>query len=194
MQSKKPPRKKRGEYIPHKPVEEANTCMVSGCMEPGTYKAPRSRDELHDYNWYCLDHIREYNKQWDYFAGLDADDIEYFVRDAVTGHRPTWDRENRERKAHEHYFKLHDALYEFLSGGPGKPVAPPEPPLSGVLRKALATMDIQYPFTEQELKSQYRNMVKKYHPDLNKGDKKYEETFKQITVAYHQLSEHLKNA
>lgn len=187
MQTKKPPKSKRGDYVPHISPEQANACQMQGCAEPGAYKAPKSRDELHEYRWFCLDHIREHNKQWDYFAGLGAEEIEYFVRDAVTGHRPTWDRESHVR---EHYFKLHDALYEFLSGSPKTVSA--APPLNARLRKALATMDIDYPFDERALKMQYRVMVKKYHPDMNKGDKKSEETFKQIMVAYHHLAEHLK--
>jgi len=192
MQNKKPAKKRRGDYVSHIPPEEAHPCQIDGCAEPGAYKAPKSREELHEYRWFCLEHVREHNKQWDYFAGLGAEEIEEFIRDAVTGHRPTWDRANlNSGHIHEHYFKLHDALYEFLSGSQ-KPVAP-SPPLTAKLRKALAAMDIDYPYTEQELKVRYRVMVKKYHPDVNKGDKKSEETFKQITAAYHYLSEYIKN-
>ena len=190
VQDKKPAKKKRGEYVPHIPKEEARPCQVEGCCEAGTYKAPKSRDELHEYRWFCLDHVREHNKQWDYFAGLGSDEIEEFVRDAVTGHRPTWDRESHIR---EQYFKLHDALYEFVAGA-AKPASPAPPPLNAKLRKSLATLDIEYPYTEQELKVQYRVMVKKYHPDVNKGDKKSEEAFKQVTAAYNHLSGHIKNA
>lgn len=186
--STKPPRKTRTDYVPHIPPEEAPPCHVEGCTAPGEYKAPKSRDELHDYLWFCLEHIREHNQQWDYFAGLEPDAIEYFIKDAVTGHRPTW---NRESKVREQYFKLHDALYEFLHHN-GRP-ARPAPPLNAKLRKALATMDIDYPYTVQELKVQYRSMVKKHHPDVNRGDKKSEEVFKRITAAYRYLSEHIKN-
>jgi len=186
--SKKPPKKTRTEYVPHIATGKAPPCHVDGCREPGEYKAPKSRDELHEYHWFCLGHIREHNQQWDYFAGLEPDDIEYFVKDAVTGHRPTW---NRESQVRDQYFKLHDALYEFLTDS--KRPAKPTPPLTAKLRKALATMDIEYPYTVKGLKVQYRAMVKKHHPDVNKGDKKSEELFKQITAAYHTLSEHIKS-
>ena len=189
MQSKKPQKKRRSDFVPHISVEEAPSCQIDGCLEAGTFKAPKSRDELHEYRWFCLEHVREHNKQWDYFAGLGSEEIEEFIRDSVTGHRPTWDRESHIR---EQYFKLHDALYEFLSES--KKPAVPTAPLAAKIRKSLATMDIEYPYTEQKLKTQYRVMVKKYHPDVNKGDKKSEELFKQITTAYHHLAEHLKNA
>ena len=180
--------KRRGDYAPHISPDKAPRCHVEGCTEPGAYKAPKSRDELHDYTWFCLDHIREHNQQWDYFKGLDSNEIESFIKDAMTGHRPTWNREGRIR---DHYHKLQDALYEFLSASK-RPAPDASPPLTAKLRKALAALDLTHPYTAQELKVQYRVMVKKYHPDLNKGDKNSEETFKQITTAYHYLTEHLK--
>lgn len=184
---KPPPKKTRTAYVPHVEAEKAPPCHVDGCRAPGEYKAPKSRDALHDYKWFCLEHIREHNQQWDFFAGLEPDAIEYFVKDAVTGHRPTWSRENKMRDS---YRMLQDALYEFLNDA--KP-ARPTPPLNARMRKALATMEIDYPYTAKSLKVKYREMVKKYHPDMNKGDKASEETFKTITAAYHHLSEHIKN-
>jgi len=153
------------------------------------YKAPKSRDELHNYQWFCLEHVREHNKQWDYFAGFDRDAIESFIKDATTGHRPTWNRENRIRQS---YHQLQDALYEFLH--PGAKAPKPLPPLSAKLRKALAMLGMEYPYSARQLKAGYRVLVKKYHPDVNKGNKESEERFKQITAAYHTLSEHIKTS
>ena len=179
---------KRGDFIPHIDTKFAPPCDVDGCTKVGVYKAPKSREELHDYRWFCLDHIREHNEKWDYFAGLERDEIEEFMKDSVTGHRPTWERESR---MSNRYSKLQDALYEFLTMG--KKAGPAQPPVKSKIRKALALLEMNYPYAEQELKTQYRSMVKKYHPDVNKGDKKSEEIFKQITVAYNILVEHLKN-
>lgn len=178
---------RKKDFEPQMPPEKAHACEVPGCGEPGVYKAPKSRDELHEYRWYCLGHIREHNEKWDFFAGLDRDNIEDFIKDSVTGHRPTWQRESHIR---DNPTKLHDAIYEFLHWGRKAP--PSAPPLKASLRKALAVMDMTYPYTEKELKKQYRSMVKIHHPDANKGDKKAEERFKQITAAYQSLLEHLK--
>lgn len=183
------PNKKKTDYAPHIPPDNAPPCHVNGCAEAGTYKAPVSRDELHDYRWFCLDHIREHNQKWDFFSGMNSDQIEFFVRDAVTGHRPTWSRESRMRDPVQH---LQDRLYEFLQGDVARK-ARRTPPLAAKIRKALATMDMEYPYTAQSLKVQYRGMVKKFHPDVNKGNKAFEEKFKQITSAYHILGEYLKN-
>ena len=75
-------------------------CDRPGCSCAGDYRAPKSR-ELSDYYWFCLDHVREYNKAWDYFAGLSSDAIEAHIRNASVWERPTWplgDWQKREEK------------------------------------------------------------------------------------------------
>src|SRR4051812_16544912 len=106
--------KRKQDFEPHINPQSAPPCYTEGCAEAGTYKAPKSREKLDEYHWFCLNHIRERNKQWDYFSGMGAEEIEEFISDSVTGHRPTWSRESRVR---EHYFTLQDKLYEFLNGG-----------------------------------------------------------------------------
>lgn len=184
-----PKKKTKKEYTPQQPSNQAPRCAAAGCKEAGEYRAPKSKDNINEYNWYCLEHIREVNKKWDFFAGMNADQIEEFRREAVTGHRPTWNRETRigGRQA-----KLEDALYEFLHPG-GKKPKPSSPAIPPKIRKALSLFDMEYPFTVKHLKGQYRILVKKYHPDVNKHDKNAEETFKRITDAYRVLCEHVKN-
>ena len=38
-----------------------------------------------------------------------------------------------------------------------------------------------------KIQSQFKKLVKKYHPDMNAGNKKFEEKLKIITLAYTQL-------
>jgi len=182
------PNRKKSDYTPHIPPEQAPPCHVPDCGAPGVYKAPKSREALHDYRWFCLDHIREHNQQWDYFSGMDSGEIESFIKDAVTGHRPTWSRESKLSDPHR---QLEDALYAFLS--PGRKPPSPQPPLSAKLRRALLAMEMEYPYTPRTLKAKYRAMVKRHHPDMNKGNKQSEEKFKQVTAAYHLLAAHIKS-
>ncbi|MDE3016922.1 MAG: DnaJ domain-containing protein [Pseudomonadota bacterium] len=176
---------KKTDYAPHIAPEASVRCEAEGCAEPGMYKAPKSKNRLHDYRWLCLEHVREHNRQWDFFKGFDAAAIEDFIRDAVTGHRPTWSRESRVRQS---YHQIQDALYEFLNPGSKAFRAAPAPPK---LQKALRTLEMNYPYTARQLKRHYRALVKKHHPDVNRGDKTSEEIFKKITVAYRVLLEHL---
>ena len=51
---------------------------------------PRAASSLREFQWFCLDHIREFNRGWDYFQGMSQADIERHRRADVTWHRPTW--------------------------------------------------------------------------------------------------------
>ncbi len=184
-----PIKKTKKDFAPQRPAHQAQACHVPGCNAPGEYKAPVSRDNLNHYTWFCLDHIREHNQRWDYFSGMDRNEIEDFLKDSVTGHRPTWTRESQ---VNQQYSKLQDAIYEFLNMGAKRPERKVSPALPAKTRKALATLDMEYPYEAKALKLQYRALVKKHHPDVNKGNKQSEELFKQITAAYHYLSEQLK--
>ena len=65
-------------------------CAEVNCKAAGCYKAPFSRDKLNEYIYFCLDHVREYNKKWNYYEGLDNDEIESEIRKATTWERPSW--------------------------------------------------------------------------------------------------------
>ena len=65
-------------------------CDHPGCLEQGSHRAPKSRDRLTDYYWFCLDHVRAYNKAWDYFQGMDPAGIETVIRQDTVWERPTW--------------------------------------------------------------------------------------------------------
>lgn len=170
-------------------------CEADGCAHGGEYKAPKSRDRLYDYQWLCLDHVKEYNKKWDYFAQMNVDEIESFMREAVTGHRPTWERERAVRRPGAFSAeKLQEEFLRFFGQAPrsaprnaatGRPITPKE-------RKALGVLGLESLGTHEELKSRYRQLVKACHPDLHSGDKQCENRFKDITAAYAYLSERLK--
>ena len=67
---------------------------MPGCPELGEFRAPGSRrpsfDGPGDWQWLCLDHVRAFNAGYNFFAGMDADEI-------VDAQRPFagWERETR---------------------------------------------------------------------------------------------------
>ena len=154
-------------------------CDCPGCASTGDYKAPKSRDALTTYYWFCLDHVREYNRQWDYFAGMSMNDIENQIRRAVVWDRPTWPLGGgraREQNLRE------EVLREFFGGGTEE--EPPTPPLPKTERDALHLLELIPPVTFGAIKAQYRILVKRHHPDANGGSFESEEKFKNINQAF----------
>ena len=62
---------------------EARKCDWPGCASPGLYRAPKSPDRLNEYQWYCQDHIRDFNKSWNYFQNWSEEDMDAQRRAAV---------------------------------------------------------------------------------------------------------------
>ena len=60
-------------------------------------------------------------------------------------------------------------------------------------QQAMATLDLGWPFSKDELKSKYKTLSKKYHPDANGGDKGAEERFKKISAAYSSLMSYIRD-
>jgi hypothetical protein len=163
-------------------------CDMPGCELAGEYKAPFSPQEIDKYRFFCLDHVREYNSNWDYFTGMHASQIEDFMKDAMFGHRPTW-KINYQKTNEE---KLEEALHDMLHGQRrgareqkrkrAEAMRIPEEE-----RKALAVLNLEGEVALQDIKKQYKLLVKKHHPDVNRNDSKAEERFKRITEAYQDL-------
>lgn len=163
-------------------------CSMPGCAEAGDYKAPLSPKEVNQYRWFCLTHVREYNANWDYFSGMHAGQIEDFIREAPLGHRPTWkinaDIREREERLHA---AVHDMMYGSGASRREKERLARKRRMTGAQRRALAVLNLDETATLQEIKKEYKLLVKKHHPDVNAGDKKAEERFKRITGAYQEL-------
>ena len=183
-----PKKHTKQDFVPQIDSSKAQGCGVYGCKHDGLYKAPKSKNELGEYLWLCLDHISEYNASWDYFDGMNRDQIEHFMKDAMTGHRPTWERHSGGKRTTE---DLHHALNDFMHmNKKRRPNLPPSLPRKII--KALAIIDLEYPYTLKTLKTEYRKLVKKHHPDRHQGNKKAEDTFKRISEAYDCLRKHIQ--
>lgn len=169
-------------------AEAVNTCDYPDCHSGGAFRAPKSRDRLDEHYWFCLDHVREYNKSWNFFEDMSGDQIEEFQRADVTGHRPTW-RLGLNASA-EHAGIIQDDLGILHAAGLGGRYNETEHdlrPLPPEQRDALAELDLPPLAALDEIKSRYKELAKKHHPDLNNGDAAAEEKFKAIGKAYNYL-------
>src|SRR4029079_18156962 len=71
-------------------ADEAPLCQWKGCTAAGLHRAPMGRGREGQYLRLCLDHVREFNASYNYFAGMSNAEVEAYQKDSLTGHRPTW--------------------------------------------------------------------------------------------------------
>jgi hypothetical protein len=161
------------------PANGARSCEWAGCGDEGLYRAPWSRDELQRYRWFCLEHVRTYNKSWNYYAGMDDYQVEADVRRDTVWQRPSWPLGSRHHGPGFRPGRISDGFGFFDDG----PYPTPKRPATAEER-AMATLDLTPPVTIVALKARYKQLVKLYHPDANGGDKAAEEKFKDISEAY----------
>jgi hypothetical protein len=152
-------------------------CDHPGCTAGGDYRAPRGRDRLRVFYWFCLDHVRTYNAQWNYYAGMSAREIEAEIRNDTVWQRPTWPLGSRVGFG----AKLRDFGMFGFEEEEERTVR--KRPLSEQ-EQALAVFELAAPFTFAELKARYKELVKLHHPDAHGGDKAAEERLKVINQAY----------
>lgn len=162
----------------------ARLCDHPGCSAAGEHRAPRSRDRLHVFFWFCLDHVRAYNAQWNYYAGMSAAEIEAEIRNDTVWQRPTWPLGSRvgirfDRWRDFGMFGLEDEDSEFSARPKKRPLSEQE--------QALQVFDLAPPFTLGGLKARYKTLVKLHHPDAHGGDRAAEERLKVINQAYSML-------
>lgn len=172
-------------------------CDWEGCERAGTHKAPMGRDREGQYFRFCIDHVREYNKSYNYFAGMDNDSIARFQKDAITGHRPTWSinskggSQSTDAPGGARVNPDADDPFGFMGevgleqGATGHVRSRRR--LTGIEKKSFDVLDLDETADAKTIKTRYKDLVKKHHPDANGGDRGSEERLRQIIQAYNQL-------
>ena len=163
-------------------------CAAEGCNAEAHYPAPKSRDALRDYLWFCLEHIRAYNKSWNYYEGLQGAALEAEIRRATTWERPSW--KFATGKPAEEMFDDPMGLFDFESRGTapgGRQISPDE-------RRAWKTLRMEPVDDLDQVKAQYKQLAKEHHPDINGGDAGAEERLKEINLAYDLIRKSLQSA
>jgi curved DNA-binding protein CbpA len=180
---------------PHLPDEPE--CQWAGCTHSGGFRAPKGRAFEGQYYHFCLDHVRLYNKSYNYFSGMREQDIAAYQRASATGHRPTWatgaNNKNqrwegrRPKSGWEGRFR--DTFGVFGGGFEPRRDAAPEPKreLRNMERKAFAILDLEGTEAGPEIKTRFKMLVKRLHPDANGGDRSTEDRLREIIQAYNYL-------
>jgi hypothetical protein len=172
------------------------TCDWQGCTHKATHRAPKGRLQENEYWRFCLDHVREYNHSYNYFAGMSDDAVLKYQKDAVTGHRPTWKMGTGGRPGGADFGTqgAHDPFNmfrEFGGGADWRPqserVDPQRRTVRNAERKALYALGLEEGADRAEIKARFKVLVKRHHPDANGGDRASEDKLREIIQAYNYL-------
>jgi len=180
--------------------EQSPSCDWRGCIQPGRFPAPKGRGRDGQYFKFCIDHVRQYNKSYNYFDGMSDDDIASYQKNTVTGHRPTWsmgaDRSkgaNAEATgAHPDGFQWRFAAQDTFglfgdSDDAEQPSEASRRPVRNAERKCLDALDLTAMASPKEIKARFKTLVKRLHPDSNNGIAGSEDKLREVIQAYNYL-------
>ena len=181
---------------------ELPACEWPGCAAPASHRAPKGRLRASEYWRFCLDHVREYNNSYNFFAGMSEDAIAKYQKDAVTGHRPTWKigsiggisgraRARRGSGTFRASWAADDPFGLFSEAAArwsGQARGKSEPrTILNAQRRALTVLGLEADAKRADIKARFKLLVKRHHPDANGGDRSSEARLREIIQAYNYL-------
>ena len=163
-----------------------NICEWNKCGAVGKFKAPTERDNIKKFKWLCEEHIKLFNKNWNYFEGMSQNEIEIFLKSDLTWHRPT-----QEFGSADNFFNIlwNNALndkFNFFKHEKNTHSSN-EKKLSEKDIDAFKIMGLELNESWPIIQKKFKTLVKKFHPDKNSGNKQFEDKLKKITLAYSHL-------
>src|SRR5215510_2222412 len=180
-----------------RPRTDQSVCQWPGCTCAATHRAPKGRLREGEYWRFCLEHVRQYNHSYNYFAGMSDEAVARFQKDAVTGHRPTWrlgqsgkhlGMEAKNGQSYPGFGAATDPFGMFTElGGRQKPRTEPRRTVRNAERKALDTLGLDIDAKAADIKARFKLLVKRHHPDANGGDRASEDKLREIIQAYNYL-------
>lgn len=163
--------RRQSKYFAPQNENQKHVCDHPGCSKAGEYRAPKDK-KLREYYWFCLEHVQEYNAQWNYYGDEPFAEAEEDLR-----------RKFRFSSHIKYNFGFdfdggYNIFESSFSSAPSVRLTPEE-------REGLRIMEIEMDdLTAENLKKAYKKAVKKYHPDVNASDSAAEEKFKILSTTY----------
>ena len=176
--------------------QNTRICDFESCKDQGGFKAPKSRIRLNEYFIFCLKHVTNYNKSWDFYKGLNVDQIELSLRKDTVWDRPSWPLKGGSERVMgqlkdflEDDFSLYEKETDLKNFIKNKIYVEK---LTNEEVKFLKILGLIMPISVEEIKKNYKKLVKIFHPDVNDNNKIAEKKFKEINEAYRVLLKKFK--
>src|SRR5256885_205247 len=174
----------------HGRVEGAQArCAVPGCDAPGEFKAPlqpANFDGPGAWRFLCLDHVREHNAKYNFFEGMTSEEITE-AQSPLAG----WERPSRKFAANgadppptwSDFADPLDAIAtRFGHVGNATPSR-----FTKAERQALSVLGLGDDTDRHSVRRRYSQLVRRYHPDKNGGDRAHEVRLSAVIEAYQLL-------
>ena len=185
---KRPSDKKKAAEQPSLP-----NCQWKGCDKPGHHKAPKGRGHEGEFFVFCATHVRQYNASYNYFDGMSDQDVHDFQKTAAYGHRPTWKLGENAwasdgRKKPESKVGVKD-FQAWRARQTAADKRRPQRRLKPLEKKSFIVLELKESASKDDIKAQFKALVKRHHPDANGGDRGSEEKLREILQAYNYLKQ-----
>lgn len=175
----------------HGRVEGAESrCSVPGCRAPGEFRAPLTPSDFDGpgrWRLLCLEHVREHNARYNFFEGMSPEEIQH-AQSPIAG----WERETR--------------AFAHAGGGTGPAWRDFVDPLDAIAarfrpearrravdrftakeRHALGILGLNDETDLHKVRKRYSELVRRYHPDRNGGDRRHEKKLIEVIGAWQTL-------
>lgn len=184
---------------PKRPAERV--CEHPDCKKAGDCRAPKDRS-LREYVWFCADHAAEYNRAWNFFAGMSDDEFQVWRENAIGGERPTWPfrassgahpgAQSRAQPGDPAngfsdtfgVFRGKKTRQRDFSAGAAEPEGRN---YSRVQNQAFEILNLEPGSNAETIRARYSELVKRLHPDSNGGDRTTEPQLVKVIRAYKAL-------
>jgi len=171
---------------------EDKTCEMDGCDEQAACSLPKSPREPRQRLWFCLAHARAHNKNWNYFDGLSDQEAKAAREANLYGGRPTWSmgKNDRARAAGANAGPADMIDAHGVLGPEAKTKAAARghhrdgKQLTKLQVNAFDTMALPYTAPSSEIRRRYTELVRRFHPDSNDGDRSAEEQLNEVVKAH----------
>lgn len=182
----------------HGRIPRDERCAIAGCPHPGEFRAPLSHrpslDGPQPWRWLCLEHVREFNASYDYFAGMSAEQI-YAAQSPMHG----WESESRTFRAAgsadlpprwADFKDPIDAIGARFRQRMDEARSEAKDRARGIdpeVRRAFTTLELEMGADRRSIRMAYSRLVRMYHPDRNGGDRRHEAKLQSVIAAYNRL-------
>ena len=174
--------------------KEVRQCDAPDCTNAAESRAPKSPQQLSEYFWFCPTHAREHNKNWNFFASMTDDEAKAFREAQRYGGRPTWQMSKNARASAaaragvDGQASIDDSVGVFAQSPQAKPG------MEGAFREgrkltklqvsAFKTFNLPTNAPDADIRKRYAELVKRFHPDSNAGDRGAEEQLQEVIKAH----------